>query len=202
MNTITKSGTNRVHGDGFWFYRNDAMDSRGWFDPTKAILKRNQFGYAVGGPFLKNKLFWFTDYQGTLQNASPSTGNVLVPTAAQISGNYRPWKGVCSIITVNSGAGWAQVLTQRLGTPVTNGESYNTVFPGGVIPAAAFSTVAKNEIAAGYIPLPNVSATQYANSSQVNTVKDNKAAQRIDFDNQKTGNWSFYYHFDDFHRLR
>jgi hypothetical protein len=194
MNTITKSGTNRVHGDGFWFYRNDAMDSRGWFDPTKAILKRNQFGYAVGGPFLKNKLFWFTDYQGTRQDASPSTGNVLVPTAAQIGGNFGA--GAFGTKTVN-GAGWAQVLTQRLGVPVTSGELYSTVFPNGVIPTKAFSKVAANEIAAGYIPLPNVSATQYANSSQVNTVRDDKAGQRVDFINQKTGNWSFYYHFDD-----
>ena len=192
MNTITKSGTNSFHGDGFWFYRNDAMDSRGWFDPTKAILKRNQFGYAVGGPFLKNKLFWFTDYQGTRQDASPSTGNVLVPTPAQISGAF----GAALTKTVN-GAGWAQVLTQRLGYAVTSGEPYSQVFPGGVIPMSAFSTVSKNELAAGYIPLPNVDATHYANSSQVNTVRDDKAAQRIDFDNKKTGNWSFYYHFDD-----
>jgi Carboxypeptidase regulatory-like domain len=192
MNTITKTGTNRIHGDGFWFYRNDAMDSRGWFDLTKAILKRNQFGYAVGGPIFKNRLFWFTDYQGTRQDQSPSTGNVTVPTAAQIGGSFG------SLLTKSvNGAGWAGVLSQRLGYTVTSGEAYSLVFPGGVIPASAFATVPKNEIAAGYIPLPNVNATQYSNSSQVNTVRDDKAGQRIDFVNQKTGNWSFYYHFDD-----
>jgi hypothetical protein len=193
MNTITKPGTNRIHGDGFEFYRNDAMDSRGWFDPTKAVLKRHQFGYAIGGPFWRDKLFWFTDYQGTRQDRSPSTGNINVPSPAQLSGSF----GSSLSKTVN-GAGWAQVLSQRLGVPVTSGESYSKVFPGGVIPSTVFDTVSKNEIGAGYIPAPNVNNnTQYANSSTVDSVRDDKIGQRIDFTNKKTGDWSFYYHFDD-----
>ena len=74
MNAITKSGTNGFHGAAFEFLRNDKFDARNFFDPTKAELRRNQFGYAVGGPFIKNKLFWFTDYQGTRQVAGASTG--------------------------------------------------------------------------------------------------------------------------------
>jgi hypothetical protein len=63
MNAITKSGANGVHGTAFEFLRNDKMDARNFFDPkVKGAFKRNQFGYAVGGPFIKNKLFWFTDY--------------------------------------------------------------------------------------------------------------------------------------------
>src|SRR5229473_6806751 len=65
MNAITKSGTNGFHGTAFEFLRNDKLDARNFFDPTtKGVLKRNQFGYSAGGPFIKNKLFWFTDYQG------------------------------------------------------------------------------------------------------------------------------------------
>ena len=52
----------------FEFLRNDKMDARNFFDPDKSALRRNQFGYAVGGPFWKNKLFWFTDYQGTRES--------------------------------------------------------------------------------------------------------------------------------------
>src|SRR5437667_3732956 len=65
MNAITKSGTNSFHGDAFWFLRNSALDAANFFTPQKSELRRHQFGYAVGGPFWKNKLFWFTDYQGT-----------------------------------------------------------------------------------------------------------------------------------------
>ncbi len=64
MNAVTKSGTNGFHGAGFEFLRNDALDARNFFDQTKGVLKRNQFGYAVGGPAIRNRLFWFTDYQG------------------------------------------------------------------------------------------------------------------------------------------
>src|SRR6202050_1484816 len=58
MNAITKSGTNGFHGDAFEFLRNDAMDARNFFDPSKAELRQNQFGYAVGGPLRPEKPFW------------------------------------------------------------------------------------------------------------------------------------------------
>ena len=64
MNTITKAGGNRFHGDAFEFYRNDALDAKGYLDPVKASLNRHQFGYAFGGPVWPNRLFFFTDYQG------------------------------------------------------------------------------------------------------------------------------------------
>src|SRR6516164_4534383 len=83
MNAITKSGTNGVHGDVFEFLRNEKFDAHKFYDPTRAELRRNQFGYAVGGPFWKNKLFWFTDYQGTKQVEGAETGVVQVVPSAQ-----------------------------------------------------------------------------------------------------------------------
>jgi hypothetical protein len=59
INAITKSGTNGFHGDAFEFLRNDKLDARNFFAPSKSELRRNQFGYAAGGPFWKSKLFWF-----------------------------------------------------------------------------------------------------------------------------------------------
>src|SRR5438105_5060613 len=88
MNAITKSGTNSIHGDVFEFLRNDKFDARNYFDPSRAELRRNQFGYAVGGPFWKNKLFWFTDYQGTRQVVGASTGLVTLPTVDQRNGIF------------------------------------------------------------------------------------------------------------------
>src|SRR6266851_1772159 len=90
MNAITKSGTNGIHGDVFEFLRNDKFDARNYFDPSRAELRRNQFGYAVGGPFWKNKLFWFTDYQGTRQVVGASTGLVTLPTPDQRQGIFSP----------------------------------------------------------------------------------------------------------------
>src|SRR5438093_5683403 len=90
MNAITKSGTNSIHGDAFEYLRNDKFDAKGFFDPVLPELRRSQFGYAVGGPFWKNKLFWFTDYQGTREVRGASTGAVTVPTANQQKGIFTP----------------------------------------------------------------------------------------------------------------
>src|SRR5205823_4218459 len=208
MNAITKSGTNSIHGTVFEFLRNDKFDSTKYFDDGKAELRQNQFGYAIGGPLWKNKIFWFTDYQGTRIVSGASTGLVTLPTVAERSGIFDPSLFVDSNgqpTTVQSTNGsWSGVLSTRLGYTVTDGEVYSTpgctntsqcVFPGGVIPQAAFAAPAVGILP--YVPVPNVDAQTFSDNRQRNTVRDDKAAQRIDFNNQKTGNWSFYYHYDD-----
>ena len=71
------------------------------------------------------------------------------------------------------------------------------MFPGGVIPQRAFDPAAVGTLP--YIPLPNLDPTAglYSNDSQKNTVRDDKIGERVDFNNTKTGAWSWYYHFDD-----
>jgi hypothetical protein len=207
INAITKSGTNGFHGDAFEFLRNDKLDARNFFAPSKSELRRNQFGYAAGGPFWKSKLFWFSDYQGTRQVQGAETGLVTVPTAAQRAGDFDP-----SLLTGTiDGPYWAQVLSQRLGYTVAQNEPYsfvgcnNTnpgsatgcVFPGGVIPQAAWSTPSTNILQ--YIPAPSLAGdiNNYSNNAQRNIANDDKIGERVDFNNQKTGNWSWYYHLDD-----
>src|SRR6266566_1237085 len=127
MNAVTKSGTNGLHGTAFEFLRNDALDARNFFDQTKGTLKRNQFGYAVGGPAIKNRLFWFTDYQGTREVRGISTGLLQVPSVAQRAGSFATsafLDGAGNPMTVN-GPYWAGVLSSRLGYTVTNGEPYS-----------------------------------------------------------------------------
>ncbi len=202
MNAITKSGTNAIHGDAFEFLRNDTLDARNFFVANKSELRRNQFGYAIGGPFWKNKLFWFTDYQGTKQVAGAETGVVHLPTLAMRNGNFNP----ASLSGAVDGPYWAQVLQQRLGYGVTVGEPYSfagctltssCVFPNGAIPSRAFDKAAVGTLP--YIPVGNVDPVNgiYSDNSQKNRVQDDKAGQRVDFINDKTGTWSWYYHFDD-----
>jgi hypothetical protein len=200
MNAITKSGTNGIHGDVFEFLRNSDMDARNFFDQTKAELRRNQFGYAVGGPFWKNKIFWFTDYQGTRQNQGASTGIVQLPTPNERAGIFSP----SDLTGTVDGPYWAQLLSQRLGYGVQTNEPYSfagctltsdCVFPGGVIPQRAFDKASIGTMP--YIPLPNLGGGLYSNDSQTNTVQDDKIGERVDFINQKTGNWSWYYHYDN-----
>jgi hypothetical protein len=206
MNAVTKSGANSFHGTAFEFLRNDALDARNFFDPTKAALRRNQFGYAVGGPAWKNRVFWFTDYQGTRETRGIGTGLVALPTAAQRNGIFSPDAFVDAEgtpLTVN-GSYWASVLSKRLGYTVRADEPYslpgctdtaNCAFPGGVIPQRAFSAPTLGTLK--FIPLPNRGVNQFVTSGQNQKVVDDKAGQRVDILTQRAGNWFVYYMFDD-----
>jgi len=195
MNTITKSGSNSIHGTVFEFLRNDALDARGFFDTGKGALKKNQYGYAVGGPALKNKLFWFTDYQGDRQVNGGTASAVQVLSNAERQGNV----GVANLTGTVTGSYWAQVLSQRLGRTVTAGEPYSQVFPDGIIPTSAFSPPTNGTI--GFIPVPNQGDNTYASAAVSTHSVDHKVGQRVDFLNKRTGNWAAYYHLDDFSSL-
>jgi hypothetical protein len=202
MNAITKSGTNSFHGDVFEFLRNDKLDARNYFAPSKSELRQNQFGYTLGGPIWKDHLFFFSDYQGTRRVQGAETGLVTVPTTDQRAGNFDP----SALTGTIDGPYWAQVLSQRLGYPVTQGEQYSfvgcttttqCVFPGGVIPQSAWSPPASHILA--YIPTPTLPGdlNNYSNNSEKSSITDNKFGERVDFNNQTTGNWSWYYHLDN-----
>ena len=88
VNVVTKSGTNEIHGSAYEFLRNDALDARGYYDPTRGELKRNQFGGTIGTPIIKNKLFFFGDYQGTREVAGVSSGLIPVPSTLERGGDF------------------------------------------------------------------------------------------------------------------
>ena len=101
INATTRTGTNQFHGTAYEFLRNSAMDAKNFFEQSgpKAPFRRNQFGVAIGGPIIKDKTFFFADYEGVRQskgipnvdfvpspdarNGTLSTGNVTVDSAAQ-----------------------------------------------------------------------------------------------------------------------
>src|SRR5213594_1872464 len=88
VSAVTKSGTNAFHGDLFEFVRNDLFNARSYFAITGSTLKRNQFGGTVGGPILKNKLFFFGGYQGTTLRQDPASSQAFVPTQSMRAGDF------------------------------------------------------------------------------------------------------------------
>jgi len=96
INAVVKSGTNAFHGDAFDFLRNGDMNARNFFATSRDTLKRNQFGGTVGGPILKNKLFFFAGYQGTRTRQDPTDLTTFVPTAQMLAGNFAPWETSCN----------------------------------------------------------------------------------------------------------
>ena len=83
VNLVSKTGTNNFHGSVYEFFRNSALDARRPFDGTDpAPFRLNQFGGNVGGPIIKNKTFFFANYEGLLQRLSISRADGLVPSAS------------------------------------------------------------------------------------------------------------------------
>src|SRR6202790_3830327 len=87
VNIVTRSGTNQLHGSGFEYFRNNALDARNFFNTSnqpKAPFHNNQFGGSVGGPIVKDKTFFFLDYEGQKERVGVVT-LACVPDPAQIA---------------------------------------------------------------------------------------------------------------------
>jgi len=209
VNVVTKSGTNQFHGDAFEFVRNSDFDARYFYSADRGVLHQNQFGGTGGGPILRNKVFFFVDYQGTRQVVGQDTGLILVPSVADKTGNVSDQAGLIeaaqlrnpTVNTVDS-VNFANVLSGRLGYPVTAGEPYfsrtcktaaQCVFPNYIIPEAAWDTPSKNTLA--LIPDPNTQGQYFSSSALPATLNDDKSGARIDA-NTRIGMISGYWHYD------
>ena len=206
ISVITKSGSNRFHGSAFDFLRNTALDARNYFSPTRGAFRQNQFGGTVGGPLRHDRVFFFTDYQGTRQTEGIDTGEISVPSNTDRTGDLAD---LSSGLTGSVGGSYfANLLTQRLGYSVSAGEPYYTpgcttlaqsqqrqcVFYSAVIPQNAWSVPAQRMLQ--YIPAPNT-VGGFATSAYNQMLRDDKAGARVDA-NTRLGLLSAYYFIDDF----
>ncbi len=90
VSVVTKAGTNQLHGEAFEFVRNNAFDTRQFFDPPgsqPSPFHRNQFGGAAGGPILRNRIFYFAHYEGLRQVLS-DTAYATVPSTKMFAGDF------------------------------------------------------------------------------------------------------------------
>jgi Carboxypeptidase regulatory-like domain len=205
VTVITKSGNDSFHGNVFEFIRNTALDARGYFDPSRPVFRRNQFGDTLGGPVRRDKVYFFVDYQGTRTNEGVETGNISVPSTQDRTGNLAD---LASTLTGRvSGTYLANLLSspQELGYTVYAGEPYYTpgctspsvcAFPNAVIPQSAWSAPAVGLLQ--YIPVPNDGTDQFSTSAYRQTVHDYKTSGRIDANVGRWGQLSGYYFFDDY----
>lgn len=104
VNVVTKSGTDQIHGDAFEFIRNYALDATNYFATSPDPLKQNQFGGTIGGPILKNRLFYFGSYQGTRTNTAQNGQVAFVPTAAERTGDFSDLLPETQLINPATGA--------------------------------------------------------------------------------------------------
>src|SRR5690348_13059938 len=79
----TKSGTNQLHGDAWEFVQNTSLNARNFFATSRLPYHNNDYGFTLGGPVIKNKIFLFGGWEGVrASNSSP--GGEVVPTASEL----------------------------------------------------------------------------------------------------------------------
>ncbi len=138
INATLRSGTNEFHGSAWEFVRNDIFDARNFFDlKNVSPFRQNQFGGTLGGPIVKDKTFFFFNYERlSIRKAVPITSSV--PTEAMRRGDFR---------------GVANIFDATKFNPATN---TSPQFDNNQIPPERFSSVAKALLP--LIPLPNLSS--------------------------------------------
>jgi hypothetical protein len=145
VNASIKSGTNSFHGDAYEFFRNNVLNANNWTNnwegnPRPAV-RWNNFGGTFGGPIKKDKLFFFTDYQGSRLDTPTSVRTTSVFTPEERQGNF------------------SQLLTGskpiQLYNPFSLDANGNrTPFPGNIIPSQYFSAAATKILTSQYYPTP------------------------------------------------
>jgi hypothetical protein len=193
VNATIKSGTNSFHGDAWEFLRNNVLNANTWsnnfntsdggkvWDPLpKAALRWNMFGATLGGPILKNKLFFFVDYQGQRFDTPPSSATTTVFSAAERQGNFGQLcqvgfngAGVCT--STKNGNVQLYNPCVSFSQPCTSASVAATVrqpFPFNQIPVAMISPVAQALFSSSLYPTPINTNLQnnsvYSSSSQEN----------------------------------
>jgi hypothetical protein len=199
----TKAGSNPLHGSAFEFARNTNFDATNYLSRERAAYERHQYGGTLGGRVVRDRLFFFSDYQGTMMKQGVETGQIAVPSVANRSGDLSDTASQLSGKV--SGDYLAALLSQRMGRSILTGEPYysadctdanqSCVFPNAVIPAAAWSAPAK--VLLNYIPLPNAGAKSFSSSGQNETLNDNKSALRLDWTTH-IGTLAAYYFRDGY----
>jgi outer membrane receptor protein involved in Fe transport len=155
VNVVTKSGTNQIHGDVYEFFRNNVLNTRGYFDSTVAAYHQNQFGATFGAPIRKDRTFIFASYEGNRQIRGISSGTVNLPTTGEASGDFSANGGFTNTInddafaaelanrtTGGSGETCQQAVTAEGGAPIASGTAYADIFPNSQVPIECFDPTA------------------------------------------------------------
>src|SRR6267378_4720656 len=164
FNQISKSGSNTFHGSAYEFWQNDLLNARPYFSKpgqVKPSLRYNEWGGSVGGPIIKNKLFFFFVRDKITNKGSGNPHFSNVPTLAE--------RGMG---TANPGAFDFSALTDSKGNPITiydptttDATGARTAFPGNIIPANRVDPVALKVLNNNFYPKPNTGAAGLATNN-------------------------------------
>jgi hypothetical protein len=178
INAALKSGTNAFNGSLYEYIRNNKFQARNFFAQNVPELRRNEFGATLGGPIKRNRIFFFTDYEGS-RTRQGSTQNSTVPTAAQLVGNFTGQRPIYD------------PLTTRV-NPANTSQFIRDPFPGNTIPASSISPQAAYFLS--WFPTPNAGRNQfvYSPALALDTDKfDVKISSRLTNNDSLDGRYSY-----------
>jgi len=213
VNTTIKSGTNQYHGDAWEFFRNDVLNANSWSNRVhqpaplpKDKLRWNMFGATFGGPIIKNKLFFFADYQGQRFDIPSSSIANTVFTTAERNGDFGDLcqtgfngSGVCNPATAGSGLKSVQLYNPCVSfsapcTPSSSAATTRSPFPNNVIPGVMISPVASNLFASPLYPTAiGTGVQQNAINSKASALKVDQGDLKVDY--KATDKDNIYYRF-------
>ncbi len=127
---VVRSGTNNFHGNAYEFLRNDKLDASGFFAAKRAIQRRNEYGFSVGGPIVRNRSFFFTNWHWYKFRSGAINATGSVPTPTMKRGDFS------ELIAAGEGVVYDPATTQPVGTGFTRDP-----FPGNVIPSSRHSAI-------------------------------------------------------------
>jgi len=153
VNAATRSGGNEFHGSAFEFLRNHVLNARNFFASSDDGLKRNQYGFSLGGPVQKNKTFFFASWQGTKVRSVPTQNVQVTPTAAQLAGDF-------------------SAISTQLVDPTTHAP-----FPGNQVPTSRFDPIAVNVLSRVPVGAPDTGLSFYSTFTRTD---DNQWVGRVD----------------------
>jgi hypothetical protein len=217
VNVVTKSGTNNVHGDVYDFLRNNALNTKGYFDPSIAKYIQNQFGATLGGPIKKDKMFIFGSYEGNRLRQGISSGQVFLPTTGpngqpggEASGDFSG--GPAFSGTLND-RNFAQILQGRTGcvAALTPGgqtalasaaagstpQQWSTVFANNQIPSSCFDPTALDLYNQFVKPIQPADGSGLFSAVPVKPERDDQFTVRYDYHINPNQLFSAYYYFTD-----
>jgi hypothetical protein len=163
-----RSGTNKFHGSVWEFHRNDNLNARSFFQTSKPERIQNQFGFAAGGPIVRDRVFFFGSYEGFRDRPQPSVTSAFPPTQSEREGNFSH-------------------VTRQLVNPYTR-----EAFPGNRVPASLFDPVSLKLLE--LIPPPNTPDGRLVTN---NAAPNNNDLFMIRSDVHITSNQNLFWHYYD-----
>jgi hypothetical protein len=200
VNATIKSGTNKFHGDVWEYFRNDVLNANSWSNNLtglpKSAIRWNMYGFTAGGPILKNRLFFFADYQGQRFDIPSSQGQITVFTGAERTGDFG---ALCS----NAGGTFDSSGTCFKGSKVVGQlynpcASFNAPCAPGSTPASPRSPFPYNKIPAAMIsPVASklFSSTLYPAAANTN-LQNNAVNTAVSAENVDQGDFKIDYAVD------